>query len=56
MLDTYRPCPLFGVSVLKMRSSLKIHEFLYEEDSFHCSYKEHNLAGIKLQAVSTALI
>jgi len=41
---------------LNMRSSLKIHESLYEEDNFQCSYKEYNLVGIKLQPVTGALI
>jgi hypothetical protein len=53
MFDTYTPCPLFGVSILKICSSLKIRESLYEEDNFQCSYKEHNLAGIKLEAVKS---
>jgi hypothetical protein len=56
MSDTYSLCPLFGVSILKICSSINVLESLFEEDNFQCSYKEYNLAGIKLQAVSIALI
>jgi hypothetical protein len=56
MFDKYCPFPLFDVSILKIRSPLKIRESLYEGDNLQCSYKEHNLTGIKLQAVSIAVI
>jgi hypothetical protein len=56
MFDRYCPFPLFDVSISKICSPLKIRGFLDERENLQYSYKEHNLAGIKLQALSIALI